>query len=91
VKRFSQYLHRPFQILWFETDELAFVSVMMGLLILTDSIPVWLWLIALVSGLWGFRRLKERYPRGFAKHIMHEAGFVSYKGYPDADKGDFYE
>jgi hypothetical protein len=91
VKRFSQYLHRPFQVLWFETDELAFISGMMGLLILTDSIPVLVWLAALVTGLWGFRRLKERYPRGFAKHMGYELGVVSYKGYPDADDGDFYE
>ena len=91
MKRFPQYLHRPFQVLWFETDELVFIFAMMGFLILSDSIPIWIWITLLVSGLWGFRKLKERYPRGFAKHFMYESGLVSYKGYPGADKGEFYE
>jgi hypothetical protein len=77
-------------VLWFETDELVYIAIMMFSMMYVP-VPTWLWLLVFCGGLWVFRKLKERYPRGFAKHIMYEAGFMNYKGYAESDKVDFYE
>ena len=63
--KIPQYLHRPNQILWFETDE--------ALLILL-SIVLWfaagkIFGVMGIVGLYLYIKAKKKYPRGFFTHF----------------------
>lgn len=76
--RFPQYLSQPFQILWFEPDDMAFMAV--GFIFAQKFGGVfWFLMFALP---WIYGRMKKRYPRGFLRHTLYFTGIAPMRGYP---------
>jgi hypothetical protein len=76
--RFPQYLNKPFQVLFFEPDDMAFMVV--GYVI-AQKFGGFFWL-AMVLLPWGYGRLKHNYPRGLLRHSLYFAGIAPLKRYP---------
>jgi len=83
-----QYLHRPFQFLWFESDELSVVIIFATVALILDS-KLW-WGIAVAVPML-YMRLKKSYPRGFLKHSLYALGVVQFRSYPDAAVTEYLE
>lgn len=86
-KRFPQYLSSPFQVLWFETDELMIVF---GFLIFALLFGYIFWLLLFV-GPYLYTSIKNKYPRGFLRHVLYFAGLIHLKGYPSFFEKEFFE
>lgn len=73
-----QYLHLPYQVLFFEIDDLVlllmfiFVSVYFSF-----SVGLVILIILIV-----YVKFKRRLGRGFLFHVLYAIGFVRFKGYP---------
>ncbi len=85
--RFPQYLSRPIQILWFETDELVLCLFTLTLALLYGNI---MWLVFLVSQ-YLYTRTKRTNSRGFLKHLLYMLGFIRMKNYPEYFQREFHE
>lgn len=85
--RFPQYLSRPIQILWFETDELVLCLFTLTLALLYGKI---MWLVFFVSQ-YLYTRTKRKNSRGFLKHLLYMLGFVQMKNYPEYFDREFHE
>jgi len=80
IKKFPEYLHRPFQVLWWEVDELGLYALVLLTWLIFENI------LALIIPLFlatRYSSFKKRYPRGFIKHFIYFLGFSSFKLYPD--------
>lgn len=77
-KRFPQHLSAPFQVLWFETDELGVLVFFFMLAMMFGS---FLWFLVF-GGPYIYSRAKRAYPRGFLKHSLYFLGILKMKGYP---------
>jgi type IV conjugative transfer system protein TraL len=86
-KRFPQYLSSPFQVLWFETDELVIVVVFLIFALIFGYL---FWLLLFV-GPYLYTRLKKKYPRGFLRHVLYFIGLIRIKGYPSYFEKEFFE
>lgn len=84
---FPQYLHRPYQVLWFETDDLGIIIVTFTLSLLFGGV---FWGFLLVVP-FIYMRFKSKAPRGFFKHLLYYVGLVSFKHYPLFMAKEFYE
>ncbi|ANA41759.1 conjugal transfer protein TraL (plasmid) [Geobacter anodireducens] len=85
--RFPTYLTQPYQILWFEIDDLMFFLMS---IIVAQAIGGWSWLgVILVP--WGCTKLKRNYPRGFGKHVLYYLGLIKMSNYPDYFIKEFVE
>ena len=87
-KQFPQYLSKPYQVLWFEPDDIIMVytsAVLFGFLIGGAG-----WLMVPVVPFY-YGRIKKRYPRGFVKHIGYFLGIITFKGYPGYFQQKFRE
>jgi hypothetical protein len=80
IKKFPEYLHRPFQVLWWEVDELGLYTVALVIGMIFEHILAWIIPIFLVTR---YSAYKKRYPRGFIKHFLYFTGLVKLEGYPD--------
>lgn len=82
-----QYLHKPFRLLWLESDEifLLFIGLLLGIYIYT--------IIFLIICIFVFfiRKLKNQFPRGFIKHISYFLGLFKFKHYPTFFETEFQE
>ncbi|MFZ5771485.1 MAG: type IV conjugative transfer system protein TraL [Thermodesulfobacteriota bacterium] len=79
IKRaFPQYLSAPFQILWYESDELALFMFFLVLALMYGNV---FWLL-LISGPYIYSRIKRQNPRGFLCHLLYMAGLIRMKNYP---------
>ncbi|MFW9603790.1 MAG: type IV conjugative transfer system protein TraL [Trichlorobacter sp.] len=85
--RFPHYLSQPFQVLWFEPDDLA---VMTAAFIIAQQFGGWLWLLLILAPAW-YRRLKRRHPRGFLRHALYWLGLAPMHGYPPFFSDRFHE
>lgn len=93
MERFPRYLSAPFQILWFEADEL-FVMVFFFMTAIMFGNTNWMFaLLALagVFGVYGYSVLKRKHPRGFFGHLLYFAGLTDIKGYPSFFVDKFIE
>ncbi len=73
-----KYLHRPFRLVWFESDELMLILI--GIFL---SFVVYVWSFLLFIALvYGMKKAKPKLPRGFIKHIAYYLGVYRFKGYP---------
>ena len=85
--KIPQYLHRPSQILWFESDEFVILLISlifgftMGLVMLGAGI----------AGFLGYKKIKKQYPRGFFRHIPYLLGFKTFERFPHVFITDFHE
>ena len=78
-KQFPQYLSKPYQVLWFEPDDMIIMyasAVLFGFLVGGAA-----WFIVPVAPVM-YGRIKKKYPRGFVKHIGYFLGIITFKGYP---------
>ena len=85
--RFPQYLSKPIQVLWFETDELILFVFTLTLALIYGKI---MWLVFLVTQYF-YTRTKRSKPRGFLKHILYMFGFIQMKKYPEYFQREFHE
>lgn len=84
---FPQYLSKPIQVLWFETDELV---LGMFFFILALVYGKFMWLLFFGSQYY-YIRTKKKKPRGYLKHLLYVLGLVKMKNYPDYLQKDFHE
>jgi len=82
-----QYLYRPYQVLFFETDELVVLVVMLFFGIVFGGI-FWLLIIPTVFLL---IHLKKKYPRGYIKHVFYRLGLLTFKNAPTSFERKFNE
>lgn len=87
-KQFPQYLSKPYQVLWFEPDDLCLMFT--GLIIFGIRIGGWFWILVPIIPV-GYSRLKRNYPRGFIKHMGYFLGIIPFKGYPSYFQQKFME
>ncbi len=78
-KKVPQYLSSPYQLLWFEADDLAIMVVFFLLALMFGG---WLLYVSIIAGPVIYGKIKHSYPRGFIKHIMYFTGLVGIKKYP---------
>ena len=87
VLRPYRYLHKPYRVLWFETEELALMAI--GLLTAISinilMITVFLFLVYVV------RRCKKKYSRGYLKHLAFHMGYYRFKRAPASYEKVFQE
>lgn len=86
-RAFPQYLSAPFQILWYESDELALFMFFLMLALMYGTI---FWPL-LIAGPYIYSRIKRRRPRGFLCHLLYMAGFVRMRNYPSYFEKEFCE
>jgi hypothetical protein len=86
-RTFPQYLSKPYQILWFEPDDIA-IAVGCYLLVMLFGGVTWILLIVVP---WTYSRMKNKYPRGFLRHGLYFIGLVELKGYPSPFEEEFTE
>jgi type IV conjugative transfer system protein TraL len=86
-KPFPQYLSSPFQVLWFESDELGIICVFFTVAMIFGSFT---WLL-LIAGPWYYTHLKKKYPRGFLRHFLYFLGLTRLDKYPGYFEDVFYE
>ncbi len=78
-RKFPRYLSAPFQVLWFELDDLLLMFFLAALgLVLRDGL---LWGLSILAP-YIYSKIKRRHPRGFLKHSFYFLGLVQMKGYP---------
>ena len=87
TRKFPQYLSQPFQVLWFEPDDLAFFFIS---IVVAQATGGFFWLLPVVS-LVASTKIKRNFPRGFMKHLLYYFGIMNFKGYPDAFVKEFLE
>ncbi len=87
TQKFPQYLSKPIQILWFETDELILFVFTLTLALIYGKI---MWIVFLVTQYF-YTRTKRLKPRGFLKHILYLLGLIKIKNYPDYFQREFHE
>lgn len=84
--RVTQYLHKPIQILWFDSHEVMIIGGM--------------YLFGLIGGKWCWLGMLFLYPiivfkrkqnRGYFNQVLYFFGFRKFKGYPDPSEKVFYE
>jgi len=86
-KKFPQYLSKPFQILWFESDDLVIMLIFFVFAITFGSL---FWLVMFAAP-YLYSKLKKRYPRGFFRHTLYFLGLIKLKGYPSYFEKEFQE
>lgn len=86
-KRFPQYLSAPYQVLWFEADELLLI-LMFFIFAMVFSAFFWPFVFIVP---WLYGKAKKKYPRGFLKHCLYFLGLLSMKGYPSFFQKEFFE
>ncbi|MCG2747318.1 MAG: type IV conjugative transfer system protein TraL [Desulfobulbaceae bacterium] len=86
-KKFPQYLSKPFQVLWFEVDELVLFLFFLTLSLIYGKL---MWVVFLVSQ-YSYTKTKRSQARGFLKHLLYVFGMVKMKNYPDYFQQEFGE
>jgi len=87
VQQFPQYLSKPFQVLWFEVDELVIFLFSLTLALIYGK---FMWIVFFLTQYF-YTRTKRKKPRGFLKHILYVLGFVQMKNYPEYFQQVFHE
>ena len=85
--KFPQYLSKPFQVLWFETDDLIIMLIFFVFAITFGNIC---WVLMFVAP-YIYSKLKKKYPRGFFRHTLYFMGLINLKGYPSYFEREFHE
>lgn len=86
--KIPQYLHKPLQVLWWETDEFMIVGLGFGLWLMFGG---YYFIIIGLTVPYIYSKFKKKHSRGFLKHLMYFSGFKGMKGYPDFFMKDFIE
>jgi len=86
-KKMPQYLADPYQLLWFEPDDL---SIMLIGYLLAMTFGGFFWLV-MVAGPLGYGLVKRRYPKGLLRHLFYMIGWTKLHGYPNFFEEEFRE
>jgi len=86
-KKFPQYLSAPFQVLWFESDDIGVICVCFAVGTIFGSFS---WVL-LILGPWCYIHFKKKYPRGFLRHCLYFVGLIKLPGYPSSFEDIFLE
>ena len=86
-RKFPQYLSRPFQVLWFEVDELAIFLFTLTVALVYGGLA-WIVFVAIQ---YFYTRTKRSKPRGFFKHVLYVCGLLKMKNYPGYFHQEFHE
>lgn len=86
-REFPQYLSRPLQVLWWETDDLM---LMLTSFVLSLIFGGWVW-FSIIFVPFFYSRMKKSQPRGFLVHTLYYIGFLNFKNYPTYFEKDFLE
>ncbi|KAB2890787.1 MAG: type IV conjugative transfer system protein TraL [Desulfobulbaceae bacterium] len=84
---FPQYLSKPIQVLWFETDELV---LGMFFFVLALVYGKFMWLLFFGSQYF-YIRTKKKKPRGYLKHLLYVLGLIKMKNYPEFLQKEYHE
>jgi hypothetical protein len=87
ARKFPQYLSKPFQVLWFEVDELVLFLFFLTLSLLYGKL---MWIVFLISQ-YSYTKTKRSQARGFLKHVLYVFGLVKMNHYPDYFQQEFHE
>jgi len=82
-----KHLHKPFRILWFESDELFFMfaGLILGIYVHVSFFPI-LFALAFI-----IRKMKVRFNRGFVRQLPYFLGLMRFRYYPSFFESHFSE
>ena len=86
-ERVPAYLHRPLQVLWFDTHELAVIGCFY---LIAAVFGGYTWALLLVGPALVIPYKRGR-ARGFFAHFLFEQGLMDFPGYPIATMKSFRE
>jgi len=86
-EKLPEYLHRPLQVLWFDTHELAVFGVCYIIATIFGGMS---WFLLIVGPVLVIPYKREK-PRGFFAHFLFEQGLMDFPGYPIATMKSFRE
>ncbi|MBI3755257.1 MAG: conjugal transfer protein TraL [Deltaproteobacteria bacterium] len=75
--KIPQYLHRPSQTLWWESDEFGLIIFVFILILVFGLKFIFLGIIPYI-----YSKIKSKYNRGFMNHLPYMLGLKDIKGYP---------
>lgn len=84
---FPQYLSAPFQILFWEADDMGVIMIFLAFALSSGG---WWWVMLLI-GPYIYSSIKKNRPRGYLRHLLYMAGLVELKGYPSYWEQEFRE
>ncbi len=85
--KFPQYLSKPLQVLWFETDELIIFVFSLTLALIFGNL---MWIVFFVIE-YLYSKTKRTKARGFLRHSLYLLGFLKMNNYPDYFEKEFRE
>jgi len=86
-ERLPQFLHRPVQILWFDSQEFIMVMSTIFVAVIVGGIIGW----AFIGALLLFIPWKRTKPRGFIQHLAWRWGLVRFPHYPGPTQTRYFE
>ena len=87
--RVFHYLHKPYQVLFFEEDDLVLLAVALFLMLCFDVKGKFLLLV--IPFVFVYASLKRRLPRGYLRHLLYATGLVKLRGLPTFFEDRFNE
>ncbi len=85
--KISKWLHRPYQVLFFDSEDLGVIFFFFMLAFLFGKI-FWLFLFIFP---YLILKKKKRSPRGYIKHLLYLTGLYRFKNCPTVFESRFYE
>ncbi|MGC9100088.1 MAG: type IV conjugative transfer system protein TraL [Caldisericum sp.] len=85
--RIPKYLHRPYSVLFLESEDLAILFLFFTLAIIFGGI-FWIFLLVVPIIWW---RLKTKYSRGLLRQILYVIGIANLKNVPHYFADKFHE
>ncbi len=89
MAKMPQHLSAPYQLLWFEPDDISIIMIGYLLSVIFHEMVWFIFLI--IPATYLNRRNKRRYPKGFLKHLLYIIGWSKLKGYPHFFEEEFIE
>lgn len=86
-ERLPQFLHKPVQILWFDSQEFIVAMSAIFVAVIVGGLVGW----ALICALLFFIPWKRSKPRGFIPHAAWRWGLLRFRHYPGPTQTRFYE
>jgi len=87
--RIPKFLHRPYQVLFLDSEDLGLIFFIFIVNFLFDIGKLG-WILS-VLGMYFLFRIKRNGPRGYLKHLGYYVGFVKFKMAPGRFETKFYE
>jgi hypothetical protein len=87
VYKVPKWLHRPYQVLFFDSEDLGLIFFCLMLGFLFGGI---FWIIGLSVPFLVLKK-KSKSPRGYIKHLFYLVGLYRFKGCPSVFEDKFWE